>query len=105
MSPCMRFLTFFTVSAGWLAASLMSVDKKFLHFLTFSIKLLLFTGMAPGGVAAAVCAAETATGLTPGGQKQHQVIRHVKNEIHFMRNLHLTGLDYTLMNLHEEFYT
>ena len=33
----MRAWTFRTVSSGWLQASLISVDKKFLHFFTFSI--------------------------------------------------------------------
>jgi len=37
----MRVLTFWTVVAGWLDASLSSVDKKFLHFRTLSSISLL----------------------------------------------------------------
>ena len=58
----MRFLTFLTVSAGWLEASLISVDKKFLHFFTFSIRLLLLA-MA-GEPAVGVPAAAAAVGAT-----------------------------------------
>ena len=36
---CIRSLTLRIVSAGWLPASLINVDRKFLHFLTFSIAL------------------------------------------------------------------
>jgi hypothetical protein len=48
----MRFWTFCTVAAGWLDANFNSVDKKFLHFRTFSIISLLAAEPGVGGVVA-----------------------------------------------------
>ena len=48
----MSCLTFFTVSGGWFEANLMSVERKFLHFFTFSQ-----FGSLAGGIW--TCGAET----------------------------------------------
>ena len=50
----MSCLTFFTVSAGWLDANLMSVDKKFLHLRTLSMRLLLVCVVGLPGVSCVV---------------------------------------------------